>query len=262
MAKRPLQVNVSSTVRRIPGGLAAAVAATALLTAACGPEKSGAAGTPVPTASTPTKPAGNGIEAKSADEILSAATAAFAKATSVHLKGTVVESGDTIGLDLTLGTAGGRGTMRAPIAKGKSVSISILNTKRGVYFKSLQMWRSVGGAQMADLIGDRWVLVPKNNSEFKDFEQMTDLKKFAKDVLDTNETVVKGKTTVIDGVPAIGLRGSDGTLYVATTGTPYPIKIVPKKPARPGEGLAFLDYDAPLDLTPPADPIDLNKLGQ
>jgi hypothetical protein len=240
------------------------VAATALLTAACGPDKSGAAGgTPASTATTPTKPAGNGIEAKSADEILSAATAAFARAKSVHLKGTMVDSGETVGLNLSLGAAGARGTVRAPIEKGKSVSISILSTKRNFYLKSQEMWRSVGGAQMADLIGDRWVLIPeKNNADFKDFERMTDLKKFANDVFKTPGTVIKGKTTVIDGVPAIGLRGSDGTLYVATTGTPYPLKIVPSKPVKPGEELAFLDYDAPLDVTPPANALDLDKLGQ
>lgn len=239
------------------------MAATALLTAACGPEKLGAAGTPAPTATTPTKPASNGIEAKSADEILSAATAAFAGAKSVHLKGTMVDSGETTGLDLSLGAAGSRGTVRAPIEKGKSVSISILSTKRNFYLKSPEMWRSVGGAQMANLIGDRWVLVPKkNNADFKDFERMTDLKKFANDVFKTSGTMVKGKTIVIDGVPAIGLRGSDGTLYVATTGTPYPLKIVPKKPAKQGEGLAFLDYDAPLNVTPPANALDLSKLGQ
>lgn len=262
-ARRLDQVNASSISRRIPGGLAAAVAATVLLTAACGPDKSGAAGTSASTATTPTKPAGNGIEAKSADEILSAATAAFAGAKSVHLKGTMVESGETTSLNLFLGAAGARGTVRAPIQKGKSVSISILSTKRNFYLKSPQMWRSVGGAQMADLIGDRWVLVPKkNNADFKDFERMTDLKKFADEVFKTDGTVVKGKRSVIDGVPAIGLRGADGTLYIATTGTPYPLKIVPKKPVKPGEELAFLDYDAPLNVTPPANVLDLNKLGQ
>lgn len=258
-------MNISAIVRRFPGGFVAATAATVLLTAACGPDESGATGTPAatPTQAAPTKPAGNGIEAKSADEILSAAKAALAAAKSVHVKGTVVESGETINLDLFLGTEGARGTMGAPI-EGKTVSVSILSTKSDFYLKSPQMWRAVGGAPMADLIGDRWVLVPKDDSaDFKEFEQLTDLKTVANELFDTKgDKVTKGETTVIDGVPAIGLVGSDGTLYVATTGTPYPLKIVPKKPKKPGEELAFLDYDAPLDVAPPANALDLSKLGQ
>jgi hypothetical protein len=51
-------------------------------------------------------------------------------------------------------------------------------------------------------------------------------------------------------------------LRIATSGTPYPLKIVPKKPKTPGEELAFLDYDAPLNVAPPVNALNLDKLGQ
>jgi hypothetical protein len=252
-------MNISHIARRIPGGLAATVA-TVLLIAACGDQKPGAVATPSQSA---TK-SGSALGTKSADEILSAATAAFAKAKSVHVKGTFVDSGSTLSMSMFLGTAGGHGQIRAPLQKGKHpVTISILSTNGKLYLKSPQLWRQTGGASMANLIGDRWVLVPKQNSaDFKDFEQMTDIKKFADGILKTDNTVTKGKTTVIDGTPAIGLNDSDATLYIATTGTPYPLKMVPNKPKKPGEELAFLDYNAPLNLQPPANAVNLSQLGQ
>lgn len=252
-------MNISQIARRIPGGLAA-TAATVLLTAACGSGTPNAAGAP----SQSTTKSGSALATKSADEILSAATAAFAGAKSVHVKGTFVDSGSTISMSMFMGTAGGRGKIRAPLQKGKPpVTISILSTNGKVYLKSPQLWRQTGGASMANLIGDRWALVPKQNSaDFKDLEQTTDIKKFGDEVFKTDDTVTKGKTTVIDGTPAIGLNDSDATLYIATTGTPYPLKMVPKKPKKPGEELAFLDYNAPLNLQPPANPVDLSRLGQ
>lgn len=253
------KVNTSFIARRNPGGLVAAVAATVLLTGACnlGPSKSTADKSSAPATS------GEALTSKSADEILNAATAAFSGATSVHMKGTFAESGQTMGLNLFVGAAGARGKIRAPIEKGKPVTLSILDTKREFYLKSPQMWRSVGDAEMAKTLGNRWVMIPKQNSaDFKDFERLTDLQQFANEVFKSGGSVTKGKTTVIDGTPAIGLNGSDGTLYIATTGKPYPLKIVPKTPAKPGEQLAFLDYNAPLNVTPPANPVDLAKFGQ
>jgi hypothetical protein len=142
------------------------MAATVLLTAACGPEDSSAAGAPAPTA---TKPAGNGIDAKSSWSA----------------------------------TAGYGCRSRTPRTS----------------------WRS---------------------------EQLDDPYKFAYEVLKPDSNMTKGTTTVIDGTPAVAIESGDSTLYVATTGRPYPIKLVPKN-GKPGEELAFFDYDAPLDLTPPGE---------
>ncbi|MGH3390815.1 MAG: hypothetical protein ACRDOO_18270 [Actinomadura sp.] len=253
------------TSRPFRSGAIVSAAAAVLLTTACGPDESGATGTPAatPTQATPTKAAGNGIEAKSADEILEAAVAAFVQASSVRVKGVTTDGGMTISLDLSLGRSEARGTMQAPV-RDKSVSFSFIVTNGRTYLKGPELWRAAAGAPMAHLVGDRWVLLPKKGGDIGDLTQIADLEKFAKDVLrnDQNEKIAKGGTAVIDGTPAIGLVGADGTLYVATTGTPYPLKLVPKKPAKPGEELVFLDYDAPLNLTPPADALDLAKLGQ
>jgi hypothetical protein len=234
------------------------------MTTACGPDDSGAAATPAQTApaqTTPAQPADNGVAAKSAGEILRAATTAFTGAKSVHLKGSMTDAGETVGLDLYLGHDGARGAMRAPMGS-KSILVSIISAKGAFYLKSRQLWAAAGGSALGDLVGDRWVLIPRTNSDFKEFEDMINLKKFGKQVFTPEGKITKGRTAVINGTPAIGLDDGDSLLYIATTGTPYPLKIVPKKPVKPGEQLAFLDYDAPVNATPPAHPLDLSKLGR
>jgi hypothetical protein len=191
---------------------------------------------------------------------MKAATDAFSSATSVHLTGTMVDAGDKITMDLHLGHGEGEGTIRGPF-NGKSVPISLIGTKGRFYMKSRELWTAVGGATAGDLIGDRWVLVPKKGAkEFKEFKDMLDSRGFARSVLKPDGSLTKGGTTVVDGKPAIELKSDGGSLYVATTGNPYPLKIVPSDPAEK-EGLRFLDYDAPLQVEPPARPLDIGKLG-
>lgn len=54
-----------------------------------------------------------------------------------------------------------------------------------------------------------------------------------------------------------------GTLYVATTGKPYPLQLLSTASAADTGILDFFDYDTPLDLAPPpADlVVDTSKLG-
>ncbi|GAA2121045.1 lipoprotein [Actinomadura alba] len=242
----------------------AAVVATVLMTGACGSDAGSdeAATTTTPKA---TAPVDNGVAAKSPQEILAAAKNALASATSAHVKGKMNDGGGTISMNLRLGRAGGKGTLKAPIGRA-SHTIALISVDGKFYVKSPGLWRAVGGAAAANLIGARWVVVPpKNAKDFAEFEQMIDLKKFADEVLKPEgKTITKGEPTVIDGKPAIALIDGkdDSKLYIATTGTPYPLKIEPAKPAKDGEGIDFLDYNAPYTVTAPTDVLDLSEIQQ
>jgi hypothetical protein len=260
-AERRHLVNINSSAFLRQAGATLAVAGFLVGTAACGPEKPGGgkAAASVPAQASPTAPTGNGIADKSAEAIMKAATDAFSSATSVHLTGTMVDAGDTITMDLHLGHGVGEGTIRGPI-KGKSLPVSIIAAKGRFYMKSRRLWTAVGGATAGDLIGDRWVLVPKKAMKnFKGFDGMLSSDGFARMLLKPDGPLTKGGTTVVDGTPAIELKSGGGSLYVATTGNPYPLKIVPSDRAK--ESLRFLDYDAPLRVDPPARPLDVSKLG-
>ncbi|HEU5157224.1 MAG TPA: hypothetical protein VFU43_09515 [Streptosporangiaceae bacterium] len=225
---------------------------------ACGSDQSG----PDASGSAPsTQPAsgGNGIADKSANEILAAAQQALKSAQSVHLKGALTDKGETIKLNLWVTRTQAKGSITAPQG-GKTYTIDVIKARGRFYMHAPAMFRAVGGAAAAQVIGNRWVLVPKGDKDFKDFETLVHIPSMAKEMLTPDGAVAKGKQTVIDGKPVIGLDAGDGTLYVATSGRPYPVKLVPLKPATPGEELAFLDYDQPVKVKPPARPLDLSKL--
>jgi hypothetical protein len=247
---------------RIRRGVTAAMAAVVLVTGACGSDDgSGKAASAAPAKTTPTAPAGNGMAEKSADEILKAAKNAFATATSVHVKGSMEDKGEKMTMDLYLGRDGTKGSIKAPMG-GKSYTVSLISVNGKFYMKSPGLWRATGGAAAANLVGNRWVLVPtKNSKDFAEFERMASLEKFAEEMLTTGDEVfAKGETSVVDGKPAITLKDKESILHIATTDTPYILRIEPVKPAKKGEGIDFLDYNAPLKVAPPTDVLDLDEL--
>jgi hypothetical protein len=72
--------------------------------------------------------------------------------------------------------------------------------------------------------------------------------------------LVKGKQTTVRGQKVIGLADTThgGTLYVATTGKPYPIQVI-KRGTQGGE-LDFDRYNEPVSLKAPATAIDISQL--
>jgi hypothetical protein len=74
-------------------------------------------------------------------------------------------------------------------------------------------------------------------------------------------TLSKGATTTVEGQQAVALtdKTQGGTLYVATTGKPYPVEI--KHGGSSGGKIVFDRFNQPVTLTPPANAIDLSKLG-
>ncbi|GAA2104851.1 hypothetical protein GCM10009780_56350 [Actinomadura alba] len=242
---------------------AAAVTAMVLAAAACGDDGATKGAASSPSKATPTAPAGNGVAEKSADEIVAAAKNAFGAATSVHVKGNFEDAGHKIAIDLSLGRDGTKGTITAPV-EGKTYPVSLISVNEKFYMKSPKLWRAVGGAAAANLIGNRWVLIPKDDSkDFEDFEQLADLEKFSDEMLSFDDEVfTKGSPTVVDGKPVITLKGSDSIVYVATTGTPYIIRLEPSAAAerKKGQAIQFLDYNAPVNVVPPTDVLDLAEL--
>jgi hypothetical protein len=73
--------------------------------------------------------------------------------------------------------------------------------------------------------------------------------------------LAKTGRAVVSGQPAIGVvdRTQGGTLFVATSGRPYPLQIV--KRGTNGGQVTFDDFNAPVKLVPPANPIALPNLG-
>ncbi|MCX4666697.1 hypothetical protein OG453_08440 [Streptomyces sp. NBC_01381] len=115
-----------------------------------------------------------------------------------------------------------------------------------------------------DMLADRWVKTKATSSDAKDIAGFCDLDVLLADFKDVNSAAHRGGTTTVDGTPAIKLTENDGkekyTLYVATEGKPYLLKVDQTTGGKP-ESLTFSDYDKPVKTTPPTgDVLDLDEL--
>ncbi|GAB2604357.1 lipoprotein [Paractinoplanes abujensis] len=240
---------------RLVGALAGLTTA-ALLATGCAGQKDEGATFEEPAAA----PKGNGVEALEGAQILEKAKAALAQSKSFHLKGSMKAEEGKIGLDFKVAGEEVLGTMSLD---GPRVKLLAVDGKK--YIKpDAAFWKMTGGEQgpaVAQLIGDRWVLVKASDKSFESMFTITDIG----ELLDADGPVTKGATKDIDGKPAIGLTDggadSDGTLYVATTGEPLPLKLEGPTPA--DGALTFSEYGETFaDIKAPAaaDVVDLDKL--
>jgi hypothetical protein len=236
-----------------------AVAMVALVVLAAGCQKSStstgtAASVPssvpsVDASSAPAKPVDNGVAALTADKILQRAEAALKEAKSYRVKGNIIDAGQKISVDFEASGKDVRGSMTVGAGKVELLSVGGQHYMR----PNEQFLVAAGGLKQAQakafvaLIGDRWAKVPASD---KDFNSLFDVAN--PDVLlKPDGKVSKGKAKVVAGVPTIAVieSGSDGgTLYVATTGKPYPVEMTAKNGSITtfsSVGATFTDIKAP-----------------
>ena len=153
--------------RRIGGPLL--LGALAVGTAACG----GSGG----SANAGTGPPDNGEAAKPVHQIGQDVAAAMKGLKSFHISGSVTDSGQTIGLDLVVESAGpGGGTMTM---NGSSFQLVVNGSK--IYFKGDQgFWQKAGGvnASVANLFAGKWVTGVPGSSDLQGLAQLTNVNSF------------------------------------------------------------------------------------
>jgi hypothetical protein len=259
-----------TVTRRIAAGAAAlALIAGGGVLAGCGSSSDsssgGGASTAASTAATTAAP--NGIEGKTATEILDASLAAANKATSVTAKGAITQGGQEIKLDLQVGQEAAQGSISA---QGAEIEIKVLAGK--TYFKlSGESFAKIAGQDdspevakaISALLGDKWLVAPDEESagQLGSLGQFGQKDELLKGILtpDGNATV-KG-TGEVNGQPVVLLESTDGTgtLAIATTGEPYPLQIKGSEGADGGQ-IDFTDWNAPVNVTAPTDVLDIGQL--
>jgi hypothetical protein len=199
----------------------------------------------------------NGIAAKTPTEILAAATAAANSASSVHVSGSIVSGGSPITLDLELAAGkGGRGQISED-----GLSFNLIQIGGTAYISgSPAFYSHFGGPAAEKLLEGKWLKAPASSGSFSSLGSLTDLNQLLGTALSDHGTLTKGSTTTIDGQQVLSVTDAShgGTLYVATTGKPYPIEIY--KTGKTGGKITFDHWNAPVTLTAPANAIDLSQL--
>ena len=227
--------------------------AAVLLGAGCGSEATTRRGSLSPTGSTSagsSAAAGQGVAALSADEILAKATAALQAAGAVRIKGQGSSGSERFSIDLRYSRDNSAGTLRV---SGQTIDLRKLG--QTVYLKgSREFWTGNGGEAAAQLLTGKWLKTPLTDKRFTGLSALTDLDEAAKGILGPDGTITKGAETTVNGVPCVGLvsSGKDGgTLWVATTGPPYPVRIEPSAGSGKRGALDFTGYGEPVTVDPP-----------
>lgn len=202
------------------------------------------------------KNSSNGVVSKSADQIIRLATTAATGAESAHVFGSINDDDETIELDLQL-AAGERASGQMTVS---GASVRLIRIHADIYMNgSDAFWKKYAGAGAASLLTGVWLKVPATGKDFASFAAFTDLNEFFKQSLSDHGKLVKGKETTVAGQKVIAIRDTTegGTLYVATTGEPYPVKLI-------GEGsdgiISFDRWNEKATVKAPSGAIDVRNL--
>jgi hypothetical protein len=140
-------------------------------------------------------------------------------------------------------------------------TLDIISTGTKVYVKGDKaFWDSQAGEGAYELIGDKWV-ASTSDKDLESFKDFTDFTTAVSQMLTPSGTLSKTEPSTVDGQAVIGLQdGEKGTLWVATTGDPLPLKIDGGSEG----GVTFSDWGATVTITEPAaaDVLDPSQIGQ
>ena len=102
--------------------------------------------------------------------------------------------------------------------------------------------------------------MPSSNGDFSTLGSLTNLSQLLDTALAEHGTLAKGAVTTVDGQKVLSVTdvSHGGTLYVATTGKPYPIAIT--KSGKAGGKISFDRWNEPVTLAAPQSSIDLSQL--
>jgi hypothetical protein len=199
----------------------------------------------------------NGVADKSADDIVAAALDAAQNADSVYVHGGTTTGNQPIQIDMHL--VRGQGGAGHLVANGLSFDLVRIGDK--AYFKGdADFWKQFGGATLAQLLADKWVEAPAKTGDLASLTPLTDVGQLFNAILTNHGTLEKGDTTDVNGTSAITVKDTDenGTLYVATEGQPYPLKLEGGGDA--AGTMEFENWDESYDLKAPEGALDLEKL--
>jgi len=196
----------------------------------------------------------NGEESKSPSQILADAKKAAEGASSVHVHGSITESGTPLGIDLTIaGSKGGKGSLTVQGSKVDIVRVGDTAYIRG----SEAFYKQVAGTAAAQLLKGKWLKGSATKGNFASLADLTDMNMLFEQALKPEGTLSKGEESTVDGHKVVGVKDSEGgVLWVATEGEPYPIEI--SRPSGDSKGAVHFDeWNAKVDLEAPKGAVDL-----
>lgn len=186
----------------------------------------------------------NGISADTAAQAVTAMEAAVKAAHSVHIAGSISQSGSgggTVTLDISVAT---------PHSLMGSIELSgqggiLVDTVDGTTFylsPNDQFWTTIAGRAAVSQLTGKCLVVSSRDSAFSGLAQNIDtITDFHSLLVAPGGAFTKVGTTSIKGSAAQAIRASDGSIIdISSSGTPYPLQF---SKAKQGE-LTFSGWNA------------------
>jgi hypothetical protein len=200
----------------------------------------------------------NGMASKGPTEILAASKAAAGGADSVHVVSRASQGRLTFASDLELS----RSSSRAHVSVLGS-DFEVIHIANTIYAKgNAAFYEGLLGAA-AHVPSGTWLKASSTDAEFAQLAQFTDLRGQLNRLLSTPGSVSKGASTTIAGQKVLELKEKtkvyEGSLYVATSGKPYPILLV-KSGGRERGRTSFSRWRQPVSLSVPSPVVEIGTL--
>ncbi len=201
-------------------------------------------------------PSHNGVAGESPAQILAAARAAAAGAATVHVSGSILSAGKPISLDMEL-VSGKGGSGRVDV---EGMTVELIALEKAVYVNGdLALYDRVVGPEAARVLQGRWLKVPASSASFAPLAAVTDLQTLIDTALDDHGPLVAAPSSTVDGRSAVAVTDPErgGTLYVSSTGEPFPLEIA--KPATGGR-IVFDRWNQAVTVQAPENAISVKQL--
>jgi hypothetical protein len=199
----------------------------------------------------------NGEASKSANQVVNDAKQAALGASAVHVVGSIVDAGQPLTLDLTIVKGkGGKGEMSESHLK-----FEIIRVGGTAYIKgSDEFLRKFAGSAAAALLKGKWLKGSATKGDLSALAPLTDISKLFNGALGSHGKLRNKGETTYKGHKAVAIEDTTqgGTLYVAATGTPYPIAI---EGGKSKGAVTFTEWNKTASIEAPKGAIDMSKLG-
>jgi hypothetical protein len=169
--------------------------------------------------------------------------------------GSIVEAGTPISLDMELiAGKGGRGRVALD-----GYSVELLEVDGGAYMRGGAAFFRHFLGPVGSQLGGLWLKAPAHRGNFTWIGSLTNLRTLSDAALAAHGRLRSGAAKLIGGRPAVSVDdlSSGGTLYVAATGNPYPLRLLR---GASGGTISFDRWDRPVTLTAPPNAISISRL--
>jgi hypothetical protein len=223
--------------------------ATVVFVAGCGGGGGNGGGASTQSSALATKPPG---------VVVAAAAKAADSASSVHVSGAGTQGGKPISLDLTF--ARGKGATGSISLNGAEFDLILIGNTAYIRAGSA-FWKKYGGpnAGVGQLLTNKWLKFSANNAQLGPLTRVANQTSFFKLLKSHGKLENKGDTT-FKGQSAVAIDDTTqgGTLYVASSGTPYPLGIT--QSGSSSGTITFDKWNQPVTLTAPKGALDFSHL--